>query len=434
MSDVFRDRRARVLDMLGAGHALVLAAAPELRAGTDGEIRYLPDADLYYLTGYTEPEAVLVLCAAAEQPYTLFVRPRDADRERWTGARGGVEAGRTEYGADAAHAIEELGGKLPALVGGATTLYTSLDQGRPDVDAAVRQMLASARRTRPRTGMGPHTVIDPRVLLAPMRLRKDADEVQRMRAAADITVASFSAVAATVRDAEGEWQVEATLEHAFRTRGATGPAFPSIVAGGVNATVLHYTANTAPLQRDALVLLDGGARHRMYCADVTRTLPVGGRFVGVQRAVYDIVLAAHAAALRAIAPGAPVSALHDAAIGALVDGMRQLGLLRGSTDEIMEQKQYRRYYPHQTSHWIGLDVHDVGDYVHGTGEPVLLEPGMTLTVEPGLYVPVADEEAPASLRGLGLRLEDDVLVTDLGSEVLTRGLPIRPDDVETMMA
>jgi Xaa-Pro aminopeptidase len=433
-TDVHAARRARVLATLGAEGALVVPAAPELHVGTDGELRYLPDADLYYLTGYIEPEAVLVLCPSAESPYTLFVRPRDPDRERWTGARGGVEAAREQFGADAAFPLAELPERLPKLAAGADLLYVSLESGRAEVDAAVRSVMAAARRSRPRSGRGPHTLVDPRLLLGPMRVIKDNHEIELIRLAAAITVDAFSDVAGIIRGADGEWQVEAALEHAFRRAGASGPAFPSIVAAGASATVLHYVQNDGPIRTGDLLLIDGGARYRMYCGDISRCYPASGRFTAEQRAVYDVVLRAHDAAVEQVTKGRTAADLHTAAERVLVEGMIELGLVSGTTDDVIERGDHKQYYPHRTSHWLGLDVHDVGDYALPGGAAVRLRPGMVLTVEPGLYIPADDESAPAALRGIGVRLEDDLLVTADGHENLTARLPIRADDVEALLS
>lgn len=430
-SGVFAERRSRVLSALGADGALVLAAAPELFVGADSDVRYVPSADLYYLTGYIEPEAVLVLCPSADDPFTMFVRPRDAERELWTGARGGVEAAREEYRADGAHPVAELTERLPKLLAGASQAYAALDTGRPEVDAAIRAMLASARLTRPRQGRGVHTLTDPHVLLAPMRLRKDATEIAALRAAAEITVHAFDEVARGLHAMRHEYEVEAALEYGFRRRGATGAAFPTIAASGANATVLHYTVNNAALREGDLLLVDAGARANMYCADITRTFPLGGRFTAEQRAVYDIVLAAHDAVIACIAAGRKTADLDEAALRTLTQGMLDLRLLEGSMDELIEKREYRRYFPHRASHWLGLDVHDAGDYAVA-GEPMQLEAGMVLTVEPGLYIPAGDTSAPQRLRGIGVRLEDDVLVAATGCDVLTGRLPIRPGEVEAL--
>ena len=431
VSDHFAGRRSRVSSALGADGALIIAAAPELYVGTDTDVRYVPSADLYYLTGYTEPEAVLVLCPSADHEFTMFVRPRDPERERWTGVRGGVEAARAAFGADDAHALAELSARLPALLAGASTAYARFDTGRPEVAAALREVLAHARRNRPRAGRGVHTVADPQVLLGPMRMRKDAVEIDAIRKAADITVGSFADTARVLGSARHEYEVEAALEYAFRRRGASGPAFPTIAAAGANATVLHYTANDAALSSGDVLLIDAGARAHMYCADVTRTFPLGGRFAPAQRAIYDIVLAAHAAAIACIAVGRTTGDLDDAALRVLVRGMVDLQLLAGAVDDIIEKREYRRYLPHRVSHWLGLDVHDAGDYMTAGG-PVVFEEGMVLTVEPGLYIPLEDTDSPAHLRGIGIRLEDDVLVTPAGADILTGGLAIRVEDVEAL--
>ncbi|MGH7448288.1 MAG: M24B family metallopeptidase, partial [Longimicrobiales bacterium] len=327
--------------------------------------------------------------------------------------------------------LAELAARLPDLVAGAAAAFADTDTGRTEVDVALRGMLAHARRTRPRTGRGVHTITDPHVLLAPMRLRKDATELAALRAAADITTQAFEDAARVLANAKHEYEIEAAIEHGFRRRGAMGPAFPTIAAGGANATVLHYTSNAARLRSGELVLVDAGARAHMYCADVTRTWPLSGRFTPEQRALYDVVLAAHDAAIAGIAPGGGAAESDDAAVRVLTQGMVDLRLLAGGVDDIIEKREYRRYFPHRASHWLGLDVHDAGDYSVG-GSPVLLADGMVMTVEPGLYIPLDDTSAPPHLRGIGVRLEDDVLVTATGAEVLTGALPIRPDEVETL--
>ena len=427
-------RRERVLSLLGRDSALVLAAAPELQVGPDGHLRYIPDADFYYLTGCSDPEAVLVLCPRADSPVTAFVRPRDEERERWTGPRGGVEGAREQLGAQIAHAVGEVHEELPKLLQCVNTIYAPFDTQREEVDRAIRAALLQGQRNRARKGCGPDTLRNARVLLGELRLRKEPAEVELIGAAARITTDTFAEVAARIPRMNGEWSVHAALEHGFRSRGALGPAFPTIVAGDVRATVLHYDVNDQPLAPGSLVLIDAGARYRMYCADVSRTYPVSGRFTPAQRTVYELVLRAHAAAIHAIRPGASTQQIDDAALHVLVDGMFELGLLRGSRDEVVEKKEYKRYYPHRTSHWLGLDVHDAGGYMADEEQPTALEAGFVLTVEPGLYIPAEDEAAPPELRGIGVRLEDDILVTAAGHENLTATLALAPDDVEALMA
>jgi len=433
-AEVFADRRERVARTLGDDAALILPAGPELRAGRDLELRYRPDPDLYYLTGYLEPEAVAVLCPAhAEAPFTLFVRPRDPERELWTGARGGPEAAKELFGADAAFPIGELDARLPEIVGAVGTLYFRLGSGRDDVEAAVRRVLLGNQKQRQRSGRGPRILADPGLILDEMRLIKDAHELEQLRRAARTTIEAVRAGAAVIRPGAGEWEVEAAIEATFRRLGGEGFGFQTIVAAGANATVLHYAANDTVMRDGDLVLIDAGARHHMYNGDISRTFPVSGRFTPEQRAVYDIVLAAKDAAVAAVRPGATVLGVHHTAVRVLVDGLVSLGLLRGDPAALAaDEASYRTFYPHRTSHWLGLDVHDVGDYAC-RGEERPLEPGMVLTVEPGLYIPAAHADAPESFRGIGIRIEDDVVVTDDGCEILTAELPADPAAVEAMV-
>jgi len=430
----YAERRSRVLDAIGHGAAFVLAASPELHIGHDTELRYAIDPELWYLTGYAEPEAVLVLRPSDDEPvFTLFVRPRDPERETWTGGRGGVEAARDAFSADDARSITELNEHLPKLLSQVDTVYARLDSGRPAVDAVIAAALRGARRSRPRTGKGPFVLIDPGSVLSELRLFKEPAEVRAIREAARITVESFIDAAARIRAGAGEWLIEAALDGGFRSRGAAGPAFPTIVASGPNATVLHHVSNDRIMTGDDLVLVDAGARKDMYCADITRTFPVSGGFRGAGGAIYEIVLAAHDAAIAAVHPGATVRSVHDAAQRVLVEGMIALQLVTGDVDALIEQeKPVTAWYPHRTSHWLGLDVHDVGDYVSGGG-PRVLEPGMVLTIEPGLYVPAHAEDSPAALRGIGVRIEDDVLVELDGRDVLTSALPVRPADIAALV-
>jgi Xaa-Pro aminopeptidase len=425
MSEIFAKRRAAVLERLGETGALVLGAAPELLVGRDTELRYVVDAELFYLTGYTEPEAILVLNPSHhDAPFTMFVRPRDAERELWTGRRGGVESARERFGADAALPMAELSEKLPPRLASVDTVFARLGTGRPELDGLIERALASARRSRPRTGRGPHTLSDPGELLDPMRVVKDDGELAALREAARISCDAFIDSLAQVRPEVGEWQVEAAVEHGFRARGAAGPAFPTIAAAGANATVLHYVENSASAHAGDLLLLDAGARYHMYCADITRTVPVSGSFTAAQRDLYDVVLAAHDAAIFETRPGATVDAIHAAVQRVLAEGLIGLGILTGTVDDALDGEQgLRRYYPHRTSHWLGLDVHDVGAYATRAG-PVRLAPGMVMTIEPGLYM--AD-------RGIGIRIEDDVVITTDGCDVLTSRVPTNAAELESLV-
>lgn len=431
----FAARRRRVLDAIGPSSVLVLAATPELRAGADTELKYVIDADLWYLTGHAEPETVVVLRRSGDDvSFTLFVRPRDPDRELWTGPRAGVEGAIARYGADEAFPIVDLAERLPKLLADVDDVYARLPAQRPDIEKLVTGALAAGRRSRPRTGTGPFRLIDPGPMLGDLRLYKDSAELDAIRESARITVESFAEAAGVIRPGAGEWEIEAAVEAGFRRRGASGPAFPTIAASGSNATVLHHISNDRSMDAGELLLLDAGARNAMYCADITRTFPVGRTFDGPGRAVYDIVLAAHDAAISAARPGATIRDVHEAAIRVLILGMADLGLIDDDPAGLTgEEAAVTAFYPHRTSHWLGLDVHDVGSYVNDDGSPRMLEPGMVFTVEPGLYIAASAGSAPASLRGIGVRIEDDVLITAAGHEVLTGASPVAPDEIRSMV-
>ena len=418
--DVYAQRRERVLEQLAPGGALLLCAAPELLIGRDSHLRYVVDAELFYLTGYTEPEAVLLLDPNGDAPFMMFVRARDAERELWQGRRGGVEAAREIFAADEAHPVAELPELLPRLLARTDTVYAR-PSGRPEIDGIVQQLFASGRAARARTGRGPHILREPGDILDEMRLVKDEHELPLIREAARITAESFLATLPQISAGLHESDVEALLEFGFRRRGASGPAFTTIAASGLNATILHYVDNTARLEAGELLLLDAGARYQMYCGDVSRTVPVSGRFSEEQRAWHDVVLAAHDAAIAAAQPGQPFDAVHHAAREVLVSALADEQLLTDAQRE--DENAIKQFYPHRTSHWLGLEVHDVGPYARADG-PVLLQPGMVLTIEPGLYLPD---------RNLGVRIEDDVLITANGPEVLTGILPAAASDIEALL-
>jgi Xaa-Pro aminopeptidase len=429
--DDFRRRRERFLEQIGNGVA-VLAAAPELLKSRDTEIPFRQNSDFVYLTGFLEPQAVAVFTPHdAAHRFTLFVRPRDPERETWSGIRAGVEGARERFGADAAYPIEELDERLKELVEPADALWYSVLGDGGKTDRRMLELLAGFRKTRPRSGKGPWDVRDPAQLLDRMRLIKEPGEIALLREAAELAARGHLAAMRAGRPGVGEWEVQALVDQTFRSHAPdSGTSFPPIVAAAENGTILHYTTNARRIGEGELVLVDAGAEVGMYCADITRVFPASGRFSEPQRAVYDIVLRALEASIDAIGPGAPVTGVHEAARRVLVEGMIELGLLEGEVDDIIEEeKPFKRFFMHNTSHWLGLDVHDAGGYRDPAGEPLPLEPGMVLTVEPGLYIPVEDD-IPAHLRGIGIRLEDDVLVTEDGAENLTRAVPVDPEEVE----
>lgn len=426
---LFLDRRERVLEELGDG-AMVLPAAPILLKGRDTELPYRPDSELFYLTGFSEPECVLVLRGFADvDRVVLFMQPKDPRAERWSGARLGPERATAYLGVDDARPIERLEEELGPLLAGADRVFFRLG-GNSRAERPVLDALRTARTMGVRQGAGPYGVMDPGIVLNELRLRKDPYEIDAIREAADITVEGFRSAMARLRPGIGEWEVEAELEGTFRRLGAHGPAFPSIVGAGANACVLHYIRNSHRMEGGDLVLIDAGAELNMYGGDVSRTAPVSGRFSPEQRDLYEIVDEAHKAAVAAIRPGARLDEVHDHALRILVSGLVTLGVLDGEEDELIETEAHAPYYPHRTSHWLGLETHDVGDYARN-GASRVLEAGMVLTIEPGLYFPPDLDDGP--FVGIGVRIEDDVLVTEDGVDVLTDGLPTRADDVESLV-
>jgi Xaa-Pro aminopeptidase len=428
---VLAARRARIMAAMEGG-VLLLAAASEQMRTADIAWPFRQDSDFDYVTGFPEPDAVAVLAPEAEKRFVLFVRPHDPERALWVGPRAGVEGAIADYGADAAFPLDDLDKELPRLLAKAPHVYLSL--GREDALAA--RLLAIVRRVhaeRPRAGTGPTAIRDADELLHELRLTKEPDEIARLRAAIGIACEAHRAAMASARPGMHEYEVEALIDYTFRRRGAVGPAYPSIVAAGANATILHYTANDQPLREGELLLVDAGAERAGYCADVTRTFPIGRRFAPAQRDLYDAVLAAQLAGIAAVRPGTTLEAVHTAAVRVLVEALIGLGLLAGSVDEAVEKETYRRFFMHRTSHWLGRDVHDVGRYKLDEA-PRPLVPGMVFTVEPGLYVPTDADDVPAAFRGIGIRIEDDVLVTDRGVEVLSAAAPKQVVEVEALRA
>lgn len=424
---MFEKRRSQFLAALGDGGVAIVQGARPVRRSNDTEYPFRQDSDFHYLTGFDYPNAVAVFRSGGPG-YTLFVEPRDAEAETWNGYRPGVEGALREHGADRAHPVAELPQRLPAMLAGCRRLYHAL--GRDAALDAQIVGLAETLRLRSRDGENPpEAIADPRDILHEMRLRKEPGELELLRRAAAITAEAHREAAALAWPGRFEYEMEAQLLCGFRSRGAAGAAYGSIVGGGPRATTLHYVQNDQPLAGGEVVLVDAGCELEGYASDVTRCYPVGGRFAPAQRAIYDLVLESQRAALEAVRPGATLPAVHQAALAVLARGMIELGLLQGTPEQVIEQKRYTRYFMHGTSHWIGLDVHDVGAYAQ-QGAPRRLEAGMVFSVEPGLYVPQDDAEAPAELRGIGIRIEDDVVVTSAGCENLNAAIPKEAPAVE----
>ncbi len=428
-AEVFAARRREFLSRLQPGSAALLVSAPESVRSNDVEHRYRQDSDFYYLTGFPEPEAAaLFLPGHAKEPFVLFVRARDPERETWTGDRAGVEGAMERYGADMAYTIDRLDERVQHYLADRDSLYASA--GRDErFNRRLLDWMRQWQAMRPRTGSGPAALLDAGEIVHEMRLFKSEEELEQMRRAAEISAEAHRAAMAARCPGVAEYVLEAELEYVFRRRGGMGPAYPSIVASGANATVLHYTANDREMRDGDLVLIDAGAEFDYYCADVTRTYPVGRRFGEAQREIFDVVTGAQRAAIDAVAPGVLFDEVHQRALRVLVDGMLSLGLLEGSADEVLEKELYKPFYMHRTSHWLGMDVHDVGGY-KAEGRSRALAPGMVLTVEPGIYVAAHNESADPRWRGIGVRIEDDVLVTAAGHEVLTAAVPMLPDGAD----
>lgn len=423
-------RRQQLLAQLVDGVAIV-PTAPEQVRNRDTHHPYRFDSYFWYLTGFPEPEAVLVLVGDPVAPQSiLFCREKDVEREVWDGFRYGPEAARAAFGFDAAYPIGELEMRLPDLLANRASLWHSLGVA-PEWDRRLGTILNGLRGAARKGQRPPRSVHDLNSALDAMRLIKDATEVDLLRQSCQIAAAGHVAAMRAARPGQAEYELEAELAYVFRRRGADAHAYPPIVASGVNACVLHYTANNRTMGEHSLVLIDAGCEVQGYAADITRTFPVGGRFSGPQRDAYEIVLAAQAAAFAAIRPGAAFIDYHVAAVRVLAQGMIDLGLLTGSLDGVIEAEAYTRFYMHKTGHWLGLDVHDAGDYKDGDAWATLC-PGMTLTVEPGLYIPLA-ADVPEHLHGIGIRIEDDVLVTATGLENLTAAAPKTVAEIEEVM-
>ena len=422
---IHASRRQRFLDQLGAG-AAVIPAATLATHHADCEWPFRQDSDFFYLTGFDEPDAVALLLPHRPEGerFVLFVHPKDPAAEVWTGFRWGTEGAVERYGADIAHPLDQLSALLPGYLEGAEAIAFRVGR-HPAVEPLVLSAWGRQLDSYARAGAAALGLVAPTPILHRLRLVKEAHELSRLREACRISAEAHELARSMTQPGMNEAEVQAAIEAHFRAAGARGPAYGSIVAGGDNACVLHYTANTAPLQDGDLLLIDAGCSvDDYYNGDITRTFPVNGRFSAEQRELYSLVLASQEAAVAVVQPGATAEQVHDTALRVLVEGLVDLGLLLGDVDGLIEQGAYRHLYMHRTGHWLGLDVHDVGAYRLGD-LPVTLEPGMVLTVEPGLYisdrlaVPEGQPEIDARWKGIGIRIEDDVAVTPSGHEVLT---------------
>ncbi len=421
-------RRAWTERMASAspGSVAVLASAPVFRRNNDVEHEYRQDSDLFYLTGFDEPESVAVFDSKTLK-FTLFVRPRDPDREIWDGPRAGVDGAKSVYGADEALAVGELDEKLPALLQDRERVYYRLGQNR----VFDERVLAAIDRVRARSRAGvvaPTEIVDPGSILHDMRLRKSHEEIETMRAAARITREAHELAMQRAQPGMHEYEIEALLLDTFRRHGSERPAYGSIVGSGPNACVLHYRKNDRRIREGELLLIDAGCELGYYASDVTRTFPVASGFSREQQAIYELVLEAQLAAIPAARPGATLEQIHNICVQVVTRGLVRLGLLSGETDKLIEEGRYKKFFMHRTSHWLGMDVHDVGNYFV-QAKPRPLEPGMVLTVEPGVYIAPDEPSVAPEWRSIGVRIEDDVVVTSGDPDVLTAGIPKTVDEV-----
>jgi Xaa-Pro aminopeptidase len=414
------------------GGIAIFPAAPTAIRNADVEHEYRQDTDFYYLTGFEEPNAVAVLAPDhPEHKFVLFVQPKDREREVWTGWRVGDERAKQEYGADVAFTIDKLDEELPKLAEKADRIYYRFGSD-PTFDERLVGLMRRFQRQRQREGTGPTSVIDPAELLHEMRLIKSPDELELLRRAIDITCEGHLAAIQALKPGSYEYEIEAIISYVFRKNGSPRSGYPPIVAAGENATVLHYTVNDQRIEHGDLLLIDAGAEFGYYTGDVTRTLPARGTFTEDQAALYQLVLDAQLEAIDAIRPSAAFIEPHDRAVRVLTEGLVRLGLLEGEIDKLIEDNALKKFYMHRTSHWLGMDVHDAGPY-KVADEWRRLGPGMVMTVEPGLYIAADLEGVDPRYRGIGIRIEDDVLVTEFGNEVLSSRVPKTIEDIEAMM-
>lgn len=413
------------------GGAAIFPAAPTAIRNNDVEHEYRQDTDFYYLTGFEEPNAVAVLVPDhPEHRFTLFVQPKDREREVWTGWRAGEEGAKRDYDADAAFTVDNLDAELPKLLGKTDRIYYRF--GDPAFDERLVGLMRRFQHERQRNGSGPSAVIDPADILHEMRLIKTETDLALLRRAVEITCDGHMAALRVLRPGMHEYEIEATLRYVFRRHGSPRHGYAPIVAAGANATVLHYVTNNCRIEADDLLLIDAGAEFGYFTGDVTRTWPASGTFTEAQAEIYQLALDAQLEAIAAVKPGATFIDPHDRALRVLVDGMLRLGLLEGEADKVIEEGAYKKFYMHRTSHWLGMDVHDAGPY-KVADEWRKLEPGMVLTIEPGLYVAADLEDVNPRYRGIGVRIEDDVLVTTDGCEVLSASVPKTIEEIEGVM-
>jgi Xaa-Pro aminopeptidase len=429
-----REQLKRFMEQMDENSVAIIPAAHEARRSYDTEFKFRQDSDFWYLTGFPEPDAIAVITPGAKHQFSLYVRPRNPEMETWYGRRHGVDGAMKNFAAHRAHPIDRFEADLGKLLNGYDKLYYRFAVDR-DLDQKILHYFTEQRVRRLKTAYPPHTIIDPTPIIGEMRLHKTDAEIELMQRAATIAAEAHILAMKKVRPGMNEGQVESLMESYMRHEGASGVAYNSIIGGGENATILHYVENNMPLRDGDLLLVDAGAEYQGYASDITRTFPINGRYTQPQREVYDAVLEVQEECIKATSVGQTVKGRHELSIELLTEKMKQLGLLKGNTKELIRKKAFMKYYMHGVGHYLGLDVHDAGRYFldQRAKNSKPFAPGMVLTVEPGLYIPPDDKSAPAKYRGIGVRIEDDVLVTADGNVNLTAAVPKNADEIEELM-
>ncbi len=429
---MIRPQLAEFMRRMDPKSVAIIPGAREAVRSNDTQYRFRQDSDFYYLTGFEEPDSIAVIAPAREQKYLLFVRPRDPEREIWDGRRAGVEGAQSEFSADEAFPASEFEEKLQDILDGAEKLYYRLGVN-PNLDDTIVRQIARMRALNRKPIHPPQTIIDPGTIVHELRVFKSDEEIRIMQRAADIAAEAHCEAMKAVRPGMKEYEVEALIEQIFRRQGASAPAYTSIVGAGANATVLHYISNDGELRDGELLLIDAGAEYKGYASDITRSFPINGKFTKAQREIYDLVLETQMSCVEMVRPGVTHDELKQHSIEMLTEGMVRLGLLQGEPGELIKEEKYKQFYMHGLGHLLGIDVHDVGRYYYDQ-ESRALEPGMVMTVEPGLYIAPNTKDIPEKYLGIGVRIEDDVLVTQNGPRVLTSKVPKQPEEIESLMA
>jgi len=429
-----RAQLEKFIEEIGSDAVAIIPAAHEQTRSYDTEYKFRQDSDFWYLTDFPEPDAIAVITPGKRTKYTMFVRPRDPLMETWYGRREGTKGAMKNYRVEKAYPIDKFEKQLAKLLDGHDKLYYRFGLDK-NLDQMILGYLSGQRYRRLKTAYPPHTIIDPTLLVHEMRLFKTDDEIALMQKASDISCAAHKLAMKKTKPGVNEYQVEGLIESYFLEKGASGTAYNSIIGGGDNATILHYIENNADLKDGDLLLIDAGAEYKGYAADITRTFPVNGKFTKAQREIYDIVLETQKACIEATVTGTTIKQRQDLSIEMLTEGMKKVGLLKGAVKTLIRKKSYLKYYMHGVGHYIGMDVHDAGRYFtdQKSKNSRPFQPGMVLTAEPGIYVPPDDRSAPAKYRGMGIRIEDDVLVTQGGNRILTTKVPKEIEEIEALM-